>query len=131
MQQLQVPISRNIRFIFLASFECKVWVSGSKCCPGICFSSWESAAAPDPACEPQAVGPTDAQSQETRAGALGGGIFVWCKDPGHLIPAELCYLKVDLGIKFCVQVFQSIFNNKKSFFFFTFPRSVFPEAEEI
>lgn len=35
-----------------------------------------------------------------------------------LIPAKLCYLKVDLGIKFRVQVFQSILNNRKSFFFF-------------
>lgn len=47
-----------------------------------------------------------------------------------LIPAKICYLNVDLRIKFWVQVCQSIFSNRK-FFPPTFDRCVFPEAEEI
>ena len=50
-----------------------------------------------------------------------------------LIPAKLCYFKVDLGIKLWVQMFQSIFSSKMSSPLpnLSFSKCVFLEAEEI
>lgn len=77
MQQLRGSCSSHIPWISLDGFACNIRVSGSKVLP----------TAPAPAHGSQAVGPTEAQSQEMTA-VTPGGILVWYKDPCHVDPSQ-------------------------------------------